>query len=66
MQLLGESVFIYSVKPLVSICWRFLERLVDLKVVQEYRAKYKGIARIMEMNPKILDLAHSVGNVTGI
>lgn len=35
-----------------------------LKVVREYRAKYEGIARIMEMNPKILDLAHSDFNRT--
>lgn len=35
-----------------------------LKVVQEYRAKYEGIAQIMEMNPKILDLAHSDFNRT--
>ena len=29
-----------------------------LKVVQEYRAKYEEIGRILEANPKILDIAH--------
>ena len=30
----------------------------NLKVVQEYRAKYDGIGLILEANPKILDIAH--------
>ena len=29
-----------------------------LKVVQEYRAKYDGIGLTLEVNPKILDIAH--------
>ena len=29
-----------------------------LKVVQEYRAKYDGIGLVLEVNPKILDIAH--------
>ena len=29
-----------------------------LKVVREYRTKYKGIGEILEANPKILDIAH--------
>ena len=30
-----------------------------LKVVQEYRAKYDAISLILEVNPKVLDIAHS-------
>ena len=29
-----------------------------LKVVREYREKYEGIGQILEVNPKILDIAH--------
>ena len=29
-----------------------------LKLVKEYRGKYKRIGQILEANPKILDLAH--------
>ena len=28
------------------------------KIVREYREKYKGISRILDENPDILDLAH--------
>ena len=30
-----------------------------LKVVKEYRAKYKSISKILDKNPKILSLVHT-------
>lgn len=30
-----------------------------LKVVREYRTKYEGVGKILEANPKILDIAHN-------
>ena len=30
----------------------------SLKVVKQYRAKYKALGKILEANPHILDLAH--------
>jgi len=33
-------------------------RKSSVKVVREYRMKYKGISEVLELNPKILNLAH--------